>query len=640
MESEGQLPSLFLFLYLTVVNLTLMRSKRNLQVALVVLLSFLACNSHAQRKIKYKDIFPVLQGQQWDQGEPLLRAYLAQEPEDPNANLQMGFLLDHKAHLIDVLKNPQDLSVLADSAIIYYQKAMQLIDDREIRKHDDYYLAYNRRDLRTGKFAIKLSDIQFDIESKVTALRERVSNVASLNTLYGQLEQQYATTMDLFAKLAKDYSDESHLYLWSNDEVLRQLVALKQANDSTLALHGVYSHTLSAIGDTQYDAEVNLMAITDYHQDGRESTVFSEPSPQVWDYTSWAKEVERVITEEVTPLRDELVEYDVHFSVLYGDLLNGMDISNQLEQNESLYTQLNTLDEAGIPQKLFDYKLQELNYYLVEKELRDPSAMDTVSILAVLDRHHEINFVLGEVEKAFTTLQQADLSEAIKAFPTLMTKRYNGADGFKGFLANRENFLQEERSQLNSYLEGWKRREIEGIWSPDTVIMLAKDSTILGDTALAPGPHTLAIEQFDQENYWVGGMFFNPGLTPTAYVAYFGPERFATWRHQIQLDSFPMIDSLLSMASTFMWKDENIQYVAFYNQTVIEGLGYPSLVARIDEGQLTWQSFVMLDQPIKEVRYREFEEDVKFYLEEKEGQEEGSNFVTVTNQGLVMKPES
>ncbi|MEL6537110.1 MAG: hypothetical protein AAFQ98_16935 [Bacteroidota bacterium] len=617
-----------------------MISKRNLQVALLVLLTLSVIDAQAQRKIKYKDIFPVLQGQQWDQGEPLLRKYLVQDPEDPNANLQMGLLLDHKAHQIDVLQNPEDLSVLADSANMFYRKAMGLIDDREIRRHDDYYLAYNRRDLRTGKFAIKLSDIHFDIENKMTALTERVSNVATLNKLYSELEQQYAGTIELFEKIAQEYAEESHLYLWTNDEVLKRLATLEQASDSTMALHEKYSMTLTAIGDTDYDAKVELLPISDYHADGRTNTNFSEPGPQVWDYSSWTQEVARVINEEVKPLRDELVEYDVHFSVLYGDLLNGMDISNQLEQNKALFTQLNNLDAEGLPQKLFEYKLQELNYYLVEKELRDPSTNDTVSILKELDRHHEINYVLGEVEKAFTALQEAELEIAVKAYPNLLTKRYNGTDGFNGFLENRENFLQEERGQLNSYLEGWKRREIEGIWSPDTVILLAKDTAVIPDTMLQPGPHTLSIEQFDQENYWVGGMFFNPGVVPTAYVAYFGPERFATWRHQIQLDSFPMIDSLLTMASTFMWKDENIQYVAFYNQTAIDGLGYPSLVARIDEGQLTWQSFVMLDEPIKEVRYREFEEDVKFYLEEKEGQEEGSNFVTVTNQGQVMKPES
>jgi len=56
---------------------------------------------------------------------------------------------------------------------LFYDKAFKGITEKELRKNDEYYEAYLRRDLRTGKFVIKLSDVQLDIDNKVHFLKEK-----------------------------------------------------------------------------------------------------------------------------------------------------------------------------------------------------------------------------------------------------------------------------------------------------------------------------------------------------------------------------------------------------------------------------------------------------------------------------------
>ena len=44
----------------------------------------------AQKKIKYKDIFGLLNVKQYEQAEPFLKSYLKENDDNPNAYLFMG----------------------------------------------------------------------------------------------------------------------------------------------------------------------------------------------------------------------------------------------------------------------------------------------------------------------------------------------------------------------------------------------------------------------------------------------------------------------------------------------------------------------------------------------------------------------
>jgi len=129
-----------------------------MQLRFLVILSFLnfglsIFEVYAQ-KYKYKDLYPILEAKDYGSGEPGLRKFLQDNPDHPNANLQMAFYYD------EFLED-------CENALIYYKTALGLIDEKEVSKNEKYYLAYSRRDLRTGKYAVKFTDVQFDIEKRI-----------------------------------------------------------------------------------------------------------------------------------------------------------------------------------------------------------------------------------------------------------------------------------------------------------------------------------------------------------------------------------------------------------------------------------------------------------------------------------------
>ena len=184
------------------------------------------------QKAKYKDIYALLSTKQFEQAEPFLRTYLKKNDDNPNAYLFMGQILQEKAAKNDILKQTRLAVTNMDSAIQYYDKAYKLIDDREVRKNKEYYQSYNRRDLRTGEFGVKLSDIQFDIEKRIEGLKERIDKVKMVKHYFSLADSSYTRSNTLYSSLQKKYPSENQLFLRADDQTVKDLMTLSLRFDS------------------------------------------------------------------------------------------------------------------------------------------------------------------------------------------------------------------------------------------------------------------------------------------------------------------------------------------------------------------------------------------------------------------------
>src|SRR5688572_18410852 len=116
-------------------------------IALVLITS-----SATAQKVKYKEIFGLLSTKQYDLAEPFLKTYLKENTDNANAYLFMGLIYKEKAEADDVLLNTGRCIQRMDSAILFFDNALKIIDEKEVRKNKEYYVNYNRRDLRSGEF--------------------------------------------------------------------------------------------------------------------------------------------------------------------------------------------------------------------------------------------------------------------------------------------------------------------------------------------------------------------------------------------------------------------------------------------------------------------------------------------------------
>src|SRR5688572_14470038 len=163
------------------------------------------------QKVKYKDIFALLSTKQYESAEPFLKKYLKENDDNPNAFLYMGIIYHEKANKEDILRQTARTTGYMDSEIYFYDKAYKAITEKEVKRNDEYYQAYNRRDLRTGEFGVKLSDIQFDLEKKMEGLRERIDRVKMVKYYFSLADSFYRKSATLFTTLQRTYPGEREL---------------------------------------------------------------------------------------------------------------------------------------------------------------------------------------------------------------------------------------------------------------------------------------------------------------------------------------------------------------------------------------------------------------------------------------------
>src|SRR3954463_10726275 len=149
---------------------------KSLTVSFILISVF---SSGFAQKIKYKDLFVLLNAKRYVEAEPFLKKYLKDNDDNPNAYLFMGFIYQDKAAHLDVLKDTRQLVSQIDSAVLFYDKAYRTITEKELNRNEEYYQMYSRRDIRTGKFGIKISDVQLDLENRMK-MKERGTLILTL----------------------------------------------------------------------------------------------------------------------------------------------------------------------------------------------------------------------------------------------------------------------------------------------------------------------------------------------------------------------------------------------------------------------------------------------------------------------------
>ncbi len=349
--------------------------------SLVILMSLLFANTimvNAQKKVKYKDLIILLNAKQYDQAEPFLKRYIKDNTDNPNAYLFLGIIFQEKTLKDDVLKDTELLIQHADSAIVNLETANKTIDEREVRRNDEYYQVYNRRDLRTGEFGVKLSDVKLDIEKRIATIKERKQNVRKLKDYFIQAEQKYISSVKRFQEV-KQGLPENKFYLLSSEKTKESLHRFILLYDSFTTAFDNYKAISKLTVKTGYNQVLKFLPIKSYDTDGLGTSDFMKDEVPVWNFKAWANFVADVIANDIEPIRIELTKTDLQLNLL-GEKLkkDSISVNKKIEDAISKFdvAKLKKYDSNPLPASIFDLKVAELNYgsIIVENKKSKDSA--------------------------------------------------------------------------------------------------------------------------------------------------------------------------------------------------------------------------------------------------------------------------
>lgn len=521
--------------------------KIDIGFSFLILSSLLLAGPASAQKIKYKDLIVLLSSKQYEKAEPFLKRYIKENDDNPNAFLYMGIVYQEKSLKIDPLVHTEILLASMDSSLLFFDKAYKTITERELRKNDEYYEPYMRRDLRTGKFVIKLSDVQLDVENRIHTLKTRKEKVAQLKEYFVASSRAYQRTTGLYKSLEAKYGAEREFFLRSDNEMLKALTLIAQTFDSAMAAFDNYKTVSKELGKTGYNQVIDLQEIKDMKRDGSTLADFMKDDLRVWDYKRWAMQASDVIEKEINPMRDNLVAYDIEVNKLREKLkTDSVSVKNDLTRlvDKLLAGRLRKYDPDPMPLALFSMKVAELEYHsdvIAHKPLRD--SLNVRMKLSALKS--EISD-LKKLDSLSGNLGKRDFAEEEKDYHHFIANAFGTTAVLQSLISTTQDFAKREKSKKETE---WEKTSQSLKW----LIVKGDSVPLFVETNRELKFKPIVIE----EEKFTLGLSYQDSLA-TGYLYNITPSRVPTLKVNFQVDQpnfkkrkFPLLKGLITNDGTF-----------------------------------------------------------------------------------------
>ncbi len=485
------------------------------KIALFLFLFFGVVASIQAQKIKYKDLFILLNAKNFEKGETFLRRFLIQDPDHPNANFNMAFLYVYKMNQLDMLKDAEAYISYADSTIIYYQKANSYITEKEVRKHDDYYQDYFRRDLRSGKYGVKHADVQFDIENKIRELQKKIELVGNMKKYFDGFTQSYDSINVIYKGFQNDFSGSNHFLFTSADPQVEQLHQMEGIYDDMTKNFSSYKETVALIEDAPYDQELDIKPVDEF-QEIQVPDYYTERI-SIFNYKQWAEEAAFIISDEIMPLKNNMVSYDTQLDALLVRVNEGSTVENELAEltKKMLFEQLRNYDEDPLPTNLFNYKVSEISYYSFLNHKK--GSLDSLNIDFQIEQYDTLQKHFEQSMTSFSILEAQDIDKENEFYEVFITERYTDVNGMENYISGKRTEIDSEYEYLTFKLDSLNTLAKWAYSEKDTLPMFVIDTLIIPDQFVDKSSYTFAIDTL-QTNYWISGVHVSSG-TISSYLS-------------------------------------------------------------------------------------------------------------------------
>ncbi|MEP1096567.1 MAG: hypothetical protein ABJG78_15735 [Cyclobacteriaceae bacterium] len=431
---------------------------------LAIVLILVTVGTGFAQKIKYKDLFPTLNAKNWEQGAPQLRAFLAdpKNADAPNANLQVGLMMEDRFNKLDAAKDTVALFSAGDSAVFFLEKAKSLITEKELKKNDEFYQSFFRRDLRTGQFGIKVSDVHLDIEKKVEIIEQRMSNARDLNKKVKAVEEGNLDVQEKYKQLSSKYNDYNNLLLGADADAITLLQEIKSDGSEVMRLAKDVKSTATSLGTEKYAGEIVVKKIEIFGTDGTAGSALSSGTLELWDYEDWANTTSSEINGSVGILKSMASNYSSTIRGKKAQVKKSIDVEVDTLSQE-LLALFAKYDPESVVKSLLEVEASEVRIMKMIDLSINEALQDSSLVGAQLEIFQRAS---AEAEIMNSTVQSIiveDLAEAKKFYPDYIDSFFQKYGTASKYVADMKIWAGRQRGLMASAAEYWKERNRWGL---------------------------------------------------------------------------------------------------------------------------------------------------------------------------------
>ncbi|UXP32219.1 hypothetical protein N6H18_17915 [Reichenbachiella agarivorans] len=567
---------------------------------------------------KYKDIFALLEAKNYDTAIPMLRSYLSDKKKatEANPNLRMGLYYEELVAGYHLVKDSTAILEAADSSLKYLVIAKTLIDEKELKKNDEFYQMYYRRDLRTGDFGIKLSDVQLDLDNKIKATSNIVSNARQIYKNLYVINSNYTFCKSSYANIVKNHSQEKEFLVHAHKPQMDTLdLMITYMSDVRNAFNKV-REAVSLTGVKGYSPELELKQIRSYGKDGLSEVNFYANDVEAWDYGTWAESSFKTIERDVLTLKQELVDFDKKLKA-QGESMNGLATVRfetlNTKIDHSLIREMHDLDNNPLPEKLFNIQIGLNLFDFITKPLQNPRIEDEMDIDYQLEITDSLIHILDGIGKNAATLVEPYITVGKKKYASLVEGEYGGDFGLIKLRQKMETFVKTNK-------EIWEKKhqavDLKSKWGvsvdgKDSLYLAPREDGVYATRYLSDF-YTVATMKDDSSNTYVIGIDFKDKVDH-GFIAKVNNARQIVWKEKITLKSFNYDKSDLLVYGAFVPAQSGM--VTAYLYSVTEKPHHNMLAVSTDfSGKVKWINHIDAPRQPVQVKLNDIVKETIFYF--------------------------
>ncbi|MCF6353090.1 MAG: hypothetical protein L3J06_08780 [Cyclobacteriaceae bacterium] len=450
-----------------------------MRLALLLLILLSSGFYSKAQKIKYKDLYVLLRAKNYKDGSRFLLKFLAENPTHPNANYQMGLMLEHKLNNLNLLKESDAIVARADSAILYFDKAHDFINAKEVKKHDDdYYAIFKRRNLRTGKFEVILSDVQLDIENHKNVLGKKKVDIFSVNSAFDNSFKFYERARLAYNGIKEFYKDELSLWLGANDSTIAEIKQITMQYDSALANFKNYIRLKKTFNTGNNKTEIIINPIDDLSKDGSNAPDFYSTEVVFSDFSEWGKKQIEQINSKVEFTR-QLIIFDATLEEMGQRIFkDSVDLSSETFKiiTNPTFKEFKLIDSEALIYNLFQYKIGQLNLNsaLMNWYMNYEDSIDVGAQLGIiLNLQNE----LKSVSALYQSMEAFEANLQAVRYNKFIAERYGTKEKLINYIRNQGAVIDEQSVLINALVVKLTKKDNWGFYGEDSIALSIMDNS-------------------------------------------------------------------------------------------------------------------------------------------------------------------
>ncbi|MDH5603267.1 MAG: hypothetical protein OEY51_04995, partial [Cyclobacteriaceae bacterium] len=345
----------------------------------VIGLAFLFINqkSSAQR-LKFKDIFETIAAGDYNPDIVLtqLKEYKQKEPEEGNQYYQLGRIYYERTVRFDILKQNNGALQVADSAIHYLTIAKKLIDEKEVKKKDEYYREFAKNPA-DPKSEVTLKMVYTKIDLYINNMNKFKTNISKIYSDFNAAVDNYNMANILFTEVYSQFSTYKEMSLLAKEDFLKKMDLMKFHFDEGISYFEQYLADIKAYPIEGYKQEYTLADINNYRLHGITKANFLQNDITLWNYGKWHGDINQYLDGEVKPFRKAIIDNEKALN----EKLTSMSKTTIPDEEEYRITSdilmlIRKYDPASFLVDIFEYKQARINMLNSEVLSLDPIDFD------------------------------------------------------------------------------------------------------------------------------------------------------------------------------------------------------------------------------------------------------------------------